>query len=89
MTPTTDVVQKLWNLCHVVRDNESYAELTLSCNLAVPVSSCRWEINISPPKTVTAQLESNQLLLRGTSLVISGTSFVVAGVDAIANFPAS
>ncbi|MEG4144029.1 hypothetical protein [Microcoleus sp. Pol7_B1] len=41
MTPTTDVVQKLWNLCHVVRDNESYAELTLPCYLVVPVSSCR------------------------------------------------
>jgi hypothetical protein len=23
MTPTTDIVQKLWDLCHVVRDNES------------------------------------------------------------------
>jgi hypothetical protein len=31
MTPTTDIVQKLWNLCHVVRDNESLRYQTSPC----------------------------------------------------------
>jgi hypothetical protein len=31
MTPTTDIVQKLWDLCHVVRDNESLRYQTSPC----------------------------------------------------------
>ncbi|MEG4406985.1 hypothetical protein [Microcoleus sp. MON2_D5] len=34
MTPTTDIVQKLWNLCHVVRDNESLRYQTSPCILS-------------------------------------------------------
>ncbi|MEG4997854.1 hypothetical protein [Microcoleus sp. B4-D4] len=36
MIPTTDIVQKLWNLCHVVRDNESFRYLTSPYNLHFP-----------------------------------------------------
>ena len=31
MTPTTDIVQKLWDLCHVVRDKESLRYQTSPC----------------------------------------------------------
>ena len=41
MSATTDIVQKLWNLCHVVRDNESYQYLTSLCNIAAIVLSSR------------------------------------------------